>query len=128
MSAAIDHPFLDHEPEPRPLWERALDERAIAREVAAIRSRSRARRTTLNPLERRLARQIAEEHGITVELMLGRSRSASIARARQHFTAVLRWSTGLSLPDIGALLHQDHSTVMASVKAHEDRLNGSAAE
>lgn len=92
-----------------PLWQRALE--------------SRSRRATLNSREKRLARSISREHGVHVDDMLGRSREKRMVRARFHFIAVLRWSTDLSLQDIGSLLGIDHTTALYAIRVHESRLN-----
>jgi hypothetical protein len=55
---------------------------------------------------------------VTLELLAGRVRTASVARAR---VSVWRWlrSEGLSWPEIGQLFGRDHTTVMVQVKAVE---------
>jgi chromosomal replication initiation ATPase DnaA len=67
---------------------------------------------------------VALGHGIEPTLLLSRLRYKTIALARHHFIAVLRWSTMMSYPEIGALLDLDHTTVMAAERHYERVLNG----
>ena len=85
------------------------------------------RRTRLTPQERRLAESIAAELGVRVADILGQARYPSITYARHHFIAVLRWSTFLSYPEIGALVGgRDHTTIIAAERRYERTLNGEA--
>ena len=110
------------------LWQRALEQR---RDVSAIEDLRRlsgtGRRTRMTVQERRLARRIADEHGVPLDLMLSRSRVPSVAHARHHFVAVLRWSTGMSYPSIGALVDRDHTSIIAAERKYEATLNAGAS-
>lgn len=55
------------------------------------------------------------------EQILGRSRLTSIVAARHAVFVTLR-ETGLSYPEIGALLNRDHSTVMSGCKPKRARV------
>jgi chromosomal replication initiator protein len=72
----------------------------------------------------RVTEEIAESHGVTLDMVLGPERSDHIVRAREHALAVVRWSTGLSFPAIGNIFDRDHSTVMSAVRRYEAMLNG----
>lgn len=67
--------------------------------------------------------RIAHEHGCSVDDLYGTSRYATIVRARHHAIAVLRWSTSLSLPDIGRIFNRDHTPILAGIRKYEDELN-----
>lgn len=76
----------------------------------------------------RLGERVAREHGTTLNEILGGTRLRRVAHARQHLAALLRWSTGLSFPEIGRAMGLDHSTVMHAVGEHEARINEEIAE
>lgn len=67
--------------------------------------------------------KMAALYGVTPEGLVGRSRHPRVVLARHHLCALVRWSTSLSLPEIGELLDLDHTTVMAAVRRHEARIN-----
>jgi len=76
-------------------------------------------------LIRSVCAEIAEAHGITVTSLLSPLRYAHIVRARDHALAVIRWSSGLSYPELGRIFGcRDHTTVHAAVRRHEHVLNG----
>lgn len=68
-------------------------------------------------------KRIATEHHISVDAMMSRSRQPDLVRARVRAMAVLRWSTGWSLPDLGRLFGRDHTTILAAVRSYEAELN-----
>ena len=73
----------------------------------------------------KLARAIATEHQIMrVDCLFSQRRHPGVVRARDHLLAVIRWSSGLSYPEIGAIFGMDHTSVMAAVSRHDRRLNG----
>lgn len=69
-----------------------------------------------------LAIRIAEEHGVDVMDVLNDRRYKSISIARQHLAAIIRWTLGLSYPEIGYILGVDHTTVMYAEIAHGSRV------
>ncbi len=77
---------------------------------------------------RDIAAEVATHHGITVEALKGPAQHRRIVRLRQEvmFRAYEeRWADGrrvYSLPQIGAFLNRDHSTVIHGIRAHERRL------
>lgn len=81
------------------------------------------RRAELTPGERELAEAIARTYGVSVDGMLSRSRIHMFAVPRDCFIATLRRSTNLSLPDLGALLGRDHSSIHEAIRRHEARLS-----
>lgn len=68
-----------------------------------------------------LIRLIAEDYGLTLEDILGPDRRQRIAHPRQHVMWSLR-RMGFSYPHIGQILGRDHSTVVAGVRRHEERM------
>lgn len=83
--------------------------------------------TDVNAIRSRLAplvSKIAAEHGTTYEAVMSRTRHPRVVRARHHALAVSRWSTGLSLPELGRAFFRDHTTVMSAIKNWEMILNG----
>lgn len=73
-----------------------------------------------------LAQKICDEHMVSFDATFKlRLRTPSEVRARHHFVALLRWSTGLSYPEIGGLIDMDHTSILDGVRKHEERLNGS---
>ena len=102
---------------------RALEAR---QDSAAIDALAAMGKSTTRPTESelRLAATIANEHGVSVASLFSRSRRPGPTLARHHFAAVVRWSTGRSYPEIGAMLRQDHTTIMAAVRHWDAILNG----
>lgn len=86
----------------------------------------RDRTTRLRSRVAQVVRRIAREHGCTLEDIYGTSRHDSIARARRHAMAVLRWSTALSLPELGRIFGRDHTTILTAVRKYEAELNANA--
>jgi chromosomal replication initiation ATPase DnaA len=73
---------------------------------------------------RLLVQLIARDHDVAVDAIVSRSRLPHIVLARHHFIAVLRWSTWLSFPVIGAMLGLDHTTCIAAERRWLRILNG----
>lgn len=68
-------------------------------------------RTKIDPDQ--IINTVANTYGITVEKMMGRERTKTIARPRQIAMYLMREETDISLPQIGeALGGRDHTTVM----------------
>lgn len=68
-----------------------------------------------------IARAIAAEYSLPLATVLGRSRTAHIAHARQALYWALR-AQGLSLPAIGRFMQRDHTTILYGIQAHRERL------
>lgn len=70
-----------------------------------------------------IVQRVAEAFGVTVERVLGRDRSKSIALPRQVAMYLLREEANVSLPQIGeALGGRDHTTVMYACEKVADLL------
>jgi chromosomal replication initiation ATPase DnaA len=83
----------------------------------------KTRRTEFTAEERALAESIAKTYGVTVDGMLARSNRHTFVVPRDHFIATLKWSTDLSLTDLGALFGKDHTSIYEAIRRHEARLN-----
>lgn len=74
---------------------------------------------------RELQARIAAEHGLTrPEVLLSQNRQPAVVRARDHFLAVVKWSTGLSLKEMRDVFGMDHTSILTAIRRHEARLNG----
>lgn len=73
-------------------------------------------------LWRRLVAAVAREHDVTSELILSKRRSHNIIDARMECMYRMRVDLHMSLPNIGAKLGRDHSTVLYGVRKVRDRL------
>lgn len=71
-------------------------------------------------LFRSVIEEISEATGISTHLILGRSRSQPIVRARQLTCHVL-WRHGMTMSMIGRLMKLDPTTVSHAVRAVEAR-------
>lgn len=68
---------------------------------------------------------IATEHNLLDgKSVFHKTRNPRVVEARDHFLAVLRWSTSLSLPELGFIFHLDHTSVLMAIRRHENVLNG----
>lgn len=59
---------------------------------------------------------------VAFERVCGRDRHKSVTRARHEIWSLLRSSTEMSYPEIGALFGVDHTSVMDAIKKREARL------
>lgn len=78
-----------------------------------------------HPIIRRIVATIAAEHGCTIPHLLDRDHShvPKVAEARRHAMAVVRWSTGLSYPEIGEMFGgRSHDVVLKAVRRWENEL------
>lgn len=67
--------------------------------------------TTPRQYTRQLIRVIAESHGVTIDEIFGRNRTAKvIAAKREAIVAVIQSRPYLSYPDIGRIFGLDHTT------------------
>ncbi len=79
------------------------------------------RRTALQP--EMIINTVADVYGVPVERILGRERTAAVARPRQIAMYLLREETNCSLPQIGEVLGgRDHTTVMYGYEKIAERL------
>jgi chromosomal replication initiation ATPase DnaA len=71
---------------------------------------------------RRIATEIARQHGFTFRQLISPRRNQKLAYARHHAMYELDRRTSLSLPQIGKLLGgRDHTTVLHGIRAHAAR-------
>lgn len=82
----------------------------------------------MTPRAREIVTRAAQQHGITVAELLGRSQELRIAHARQQAYAELyalrdpqTEGARYTLPAIGRIFGRDHSTVLHGVRAHARR-------
>lgn len=69
-----------------------------------------------------ILREVSEKYGTTVEAMISRKRQPPNVHARQEAMWRMRMEARMSFPAIGYRFdNRDHSTIMASVSAHEAR-------
>jgi chromosomal replication initiation ATPase DnaA len=69
-----------------------------------------------------LVERIAREHMVDARGIIGHRRHASKTAARHHLWAVIRWSTGMSYPEIAIMFDVDHTSVMHGVCRYESEL------
>jgi len=70
---------------------------------------------------RRMAKSVAERHGLNLPDILGDEKTKKVTKARQEVMSELR-DRGWSYAQIGQAMARDHTTIMHGVKAHEQRL------
>lgn len=69
--------------------------------------------------------RVAAEFSLTVEDLIGRRRDGNVLLPRQIAQYLCR-QDGMSYPQIGRLMHRDHSTVMYSCRVVEERMRADA--
>ena len=69
---------------------------------------------------------VAKKYGVTVEDLKGKRRTREIAMPRHICIYILRSITDMSLPAIGKLFKRDHTTIMSSIDAVEEKLREDA--
>jgi chromosomal replication initiation ATPase DnaA len=60
---------------------------------------------------------VARRHGMSIDVLRGKSRSAPLVRIRQLAMSEAR-DAGYSLPEIGRALNRDHTTVLHGIRRH----------
>lgn len=71
----------------------------------------------------RIAGEVSEVSGVSIDEMKGRSRNKHTVSARQ----LCYWQgrkAGLSLPEIGRFFNRDHTTVLSGIRKLEPILGG----
>jgi chromosomal replication initiation ATPase DnaA len=63
-----------------------------------------------------LCTRIADAHGVTIEDLLGRSRSPRIVRARRELISVVHGTWALGVAETGRVFGLHHTTVMQLLK------------
>lgn len=75
-----------------------------------------------------IIREIARQHGVSPEAILGRSRYPKDIKARHAAYAAVRERKGISYPAVGRIFGRDHTTVLSGVRKHgNDGLAGVTA-
>lgn len=64
---------------------------------------------------------VAKQYRLHPQVVVSRQRTRTIAQARHHLWAVLRWTLAFSLSELGRLFNVDHSTVLEGIRRHESR-------
>jgi chromosomal replication initiation ATPase DnaA len=71
---------------------------------------------------RRIAKEVAKNHGFTVAELFSRRRERALVKARHLAMYRIRKETELSLPRIGRMFGgRDHTTVLSACRAHQAR-------
>jgi len=72
----------------------------------------------MTPRERNftIIREIAMQHGVTVETIMGRSRDPQDVRARWAAYAAVKHRRGLSHCAVGRVFGRDHSTILHGIR------------
>ena len=74
------------------------------------------------PSWRRILRETADKHGLTVADLTGPSQKQRPAHARQEAMWRMRTELNMSFPRIGARLNRHHTTAMFAVEQHGRRI------
>lgn len=93
----------------------AETDRTVGRDAAILAVIDAAR--VVSARARDVIAEVAREHEVTPEQVMGRSVHRHVVRARWAAMARLR-EAGLSYPRIGRILGRDHSTVMYGIRRH----------
>ena len=99
---------------------------ALAPHLTAIRAMGEIP-TDMHPIMKRVAHEVAAENGIEVADMQGPARARMISIPRQEAYFRIREETGASYPEIGAFFGRDHTTIIAGITAHLDRVSAARA-
>lgn len=75
----------------------------------------------LNPMGLHLARRLAEQAGFTLAFLQGKARHANASHTRAAIAWELARQTSMSLPEIGAILGKDHTSVLHMIRAENER-------
>ncbi len=65
---------------------------------------------------------VARHNSVTVDDIMGTVRKKNIKNARNVAMYVVRYITGMSLPQIGAIFNRDHSTVHSNISVVEEEI------
>ena len=76
----------------------------------------------MTPAAKTIIRDVAREHGVSFEDIMGPSRNRNCVRPRKAAMSRIRAELGYSYPQIGRLFNRDHSTVMWATRG--GRLRG----
>lgn len=76
----------------------------------------------MTPAAKTIIRDVAREHGVSFDDILGPSRNRNVVRPRREAMHRIRQELGYSYPKIGRLFNRDHSTVLWATRG--GRLRG----
>jgi len=65
---------------------------------------------------------VARHNSVSVDDIMGTVRKKNIKNARNVAMYVVRYITGMSLPQIGAIFNRDHSTVHSNISVVEEEI------
>jgi Bacterial dnaA protein helix-turn-helix len=71
----------------------------------------------------RIADELSAGAGVETARVLSRDRFPSVVAVRRRLIALIRWSTGLSYPEIGGIFGLDHTSVLSAVRKREAELS-----
>lgn len=74
----------------------------------------------IQPIMPRIAREVAEEFGVTVDNLKSRKKTSLFVAARWEAYARIRAVGRFSLPQIGAFFNRDHTTVLHGLRRHAE--------
>ena len=69
---------------------------------------------------------VCRVYRVSVEEVMSPGRKARAVLARQAVMWMLRFSRGMSFPQIGALLRRNHSTVVWGIGRHDERIGAAS--
>lgn len=70
---------------------------------------------------------VCRVYQVTVAEVMAPGRKVRTVLARQAVMWMLRFSRGMSFPQIGAILRRDHSTVVWGIGRHDERIGAQSA-
>lgn len=79
------------------------------------------------PAWRRILREVADKHGLTVDEVRGAQQGRKNAKARHEVFYRCSRETTLSNAEIGRKFNRDHTTVGNGIRRHEERIAGGEA-
>lgn len=85
---------------------------------------TQAHRPVADPASEEVIRLVAAAYGLEPGLLRGPSRARHVVDARHLAMYLLRESTGLSFPALGAVFGRDHTTVMHAVQRMQAEVEG----
>lgn len=73
---------------------------------------------------RQIVAEVAERHGITINLMFSHSRQEKLSLARHEAMYEAYREAGATLPQIALVMRRDHTSVLHGIRQHQARLEG----
>ena len=91
-------------------------DRALAPTVSACDCHARRAAHRLPPSVSRIILGVAREFGVSTADLLGACRRREFIRPRFAAIQLIRETTGKSLPEIGAVFHRDHTSILHALR------------